>query len=146
MTNKNIAQILTYCGSLPFVFLTILNLFHKQYFFNIEVQKILIGYCVVISTFISGVHFCFCLKGEGSKIKNSILIFSNFITLIAFACLFLNNINASLIILILCYLINLLIDFIFYRNSLIENWFFYLRLKITIIVLFLLFLNFWHIF
>ncbi|MFT6107083.1 MAG: hypothetical protein ACJA0S_001254 [Rickettsiales bacterium] len=141
MKKAILAKILTLSGSLVFIFLTFLKFCGNDYFFKIEINSILIAYGAIILSFVSGMHFSYAILQD--KIPIRLLIFSNIIALFAWCCL-LMDFKLSLAILLLCYLFNILIDFIAHKNSIIEKWFFDLRLRISLIVMICLLINFWH--
>lgn len=142
MTKEQLTKILTYLGSIPFIFLTYLNFFEVNYLFNIEVSLILISYGAIILSFISGIHFSYAILQD--KINKPLLILSNIVALTAWLCV-LMNFTLALVIMIMGYVVNLLIDFLSYKNLVITRWFFNLRLRISVIVISCLVLNVWHI-
>ena len=131
MSKKILAKILTYLGAIPFIFFTYLIIIKQNYFFAISVKSLLLGYSVVILSFISGIYFAYAiLKNQYSL---SLLLISNIIALTAWCTIFIKY-QSALIILLTCYIIGILIDYICYKKSIIKKWFFMLRLKITFIV------------
>jgi hypothetical protein len=139
MKKQNLTKILTYCGSIPFLFLTYLYFAGIDSFFAINTSLILISYASIILSFISGMHFSYAILQN--KINNRLLILSNAISLTAWLCLLI-NFKLALLVIIIGYLFSLMIDHISYKNLIIEKWFFHLRIKITLIVVFCLILNF----
>jgi hypothetical protein len=143
MKKEQLTKILTYSGSIPFIFLTYLSLSRIDQFFTIDASLMLKAYSIVILSFVSGMHFSYAVLQD--KIKLRLLILSNLIAIMSWIC-FLLNFKLALISIIIGYVINLIIDFISYKKLIIEKWFFDLRLKISLIVIFCLFLNLWRIF
>ena len=132
MTNKITTQILTYLGVLPFVFFTILNVLAVEYFFNIKVNFLLIGYAVVILSFVSGLNFSYGLKQNNYAIYY--LIISNIIALIAYYHLLSTHYVFSYATILVAFLFCLVLDFYAYKAKIIAGWFFKLRLNITALV------------
>jgi len=143
----NLANILTYLGLVPFVFLTLLitnDVTTFSYTYPKE-EFFLISYAAIINSFISGIYFGYAISSSRSNISNKLLILSNIIALLAWLSLIVGIKSTSIIILILCYILNLIMDYFCYKNNIIEKWFFNLRLRISLIVIFCLVLSFWHI-
>lgn len=143
MKKEILAKILTYSGSLPFIFLTYIKISGSNYFFATSIDSILIAYGAIILSFISGMHFSYAILQD--KISIKLLILSNIIALFSWLSLLI-NFKFALAIILVCYLFNLIIDFISYQNAVIERWFFDLRLRISLVVIVCLVLNFWYIF
>ena len=142
MKKETLAKILTYLGAIPFIILTSIAVYGNNYIPSDFANIILMAYCAIILSFTSGMHFSYAILQD--KICVKILILSNIIALASWGSL-LVNFRLSFLIAIICFSINLIIDFVCYKNSIIERWFFNLRLRISIIVLICLILNFWHI-
>jgi hypothetical protein len=142
MNKISLTKLLTYSGSIPFILLTIIILSGKEYILQINITEALIFYSAIILSFISGIHFSYAiLKNLSYK---SILIVSVTIALFSWLSL-LVNIKIGFIILIACYVINIIIDRFAYEKKFISKWFFELRRNISIIVILVLILNFSHI-
>ncbi len=142
MKKEYLAKILTYSGSLPFILSTYLIFFDADKFFTIDISIILISYAAIILSFISGMHFSYAILQD--KISNRLLILSNVMAIIAWICLLI-NLKLALVFMMAGYISSLIIDFVSYRNLVIKKWFFNLRLRISLIIIFFLALNFWHI-
>lgn len=142
MKKEQLTKILTYCGSIPFLFLTYLSSLKATHFFTIDVSLILISYGAIILSFISGMHFSYAILQD--KISNRLLILSNMVALISWLCLLI-NFKLALVFIIIGYISNLIIDFVSYKNLVVEKWFFDLRLRISLVVISCLIWNFWHI-
>jgi len=134
---ENITKILTYLGALPFIIMTILKMMNINYFLNMSVNSLIITYSTIIISFICGMHFHYAIASN-KNIK--FLFISNIITLIAWSSLFM-PIKISFTILIVCYIFNLIIDFLAYKKLLIQKWFFKMRQNISIIVILCLLAN-----
>jgi hypothetical protein len=132
MNTKNLTKLLTYSGSIPFILLTIISFSGKEYILQINITEALIFYSAIILSFISGIHFSYAiLKNLSYK---STLITS--VTIALFSCLsLLVNIKTGFIILIACYIINIIIDRFAYEKKFISKWFYELRRNISIIVI-----------
>ena len=142
MKKEQLVKILTYSGSLPFIFLTCFRFSDLSQFVTIDTSLILISYGAVILTFISGMHFSYAILQN--KINTRLLIASNIMAIISWLCLLI-NFKLALVVMITGFISNLIIDLVSYKNSIIEKWFFNLRLKISLIVIFCLVLNFLNI-
>ncbi len=130
--HHQIIYLLTYLGSIPFVFFTILNILAIEYFFGYKTDFILVSYNVVILSFISGLNFSYGFKQH--HYAKYFLIISNFIALIACYNLLITNYYSSYIMLLLSLQICLILDFLAYRAHIMQYWFFKLRIIITLIV------------
>ena len=142
MKKEQLVKILTYSGSLPFIFLTCFRFCGLSQFFTIDTSLILISYGAIILTFISGMHFSYAILQN--KINTRLLIASNIMAIISWLCLLI-NFKLALVVMITGFISNFIIDLVSYKNSIIEKWFFNLRLKISLIVIFCLVLNFLNI-
>jgi len=143
MRKKQLTKILTYSGSIPFLFLTYLGFSKATNFLTLDISLILISYGAIILSFISGMHFSYSILQD--KNSNRLLIISNVVAIISWLCLLI-NFKLALVVMIIGYVLNLIIDFVSYKNLVIERWFFNLRLRISLIVISCLASNFWHIF
>ena len=139
MKKEQLTKILTYSGSTPFLFLTYLGFSKDSHFLTIDISLILISYSTIILSFISGMHFSYAILQD--KISNRLLILSNIVTLISWICLLI-SFKLALVFVTLGYISNLIIDFVSYKNLVVEKWFFNLRLRISLIVISCLVLNF----
>ena len=139
MKKEQLTKILTYSGSIPFLFLTYLGFSKDTHFLTIDISLILISYSTIILSFISGMHFSYAILQD--KISNRLLILSNIVTLISWICLLI-SFKLALVFVTLGYISNLIIDFVSYKNLVVEKWFFNLRLRISLIVISCLVLNF----
>ena len=132
MNKIYLTKLLTYSGSIPFILLTIIILSGKEYILQINITEALIFYSAIILSFISCIHFSYAiLKNLSYK---STLITSVTIALLSWLSL-LVNIRIGFIILIVCYVINIIIDRFAYEKKIISKWFYELRRNISIIVI-----------
>lgn len=136
MNEKNIfiARILTYMGTIPFLFLGMAVAFQvKDFDYNLA----LVAYGAVIISFLSGIHWAVFLFFS-QKCSRNLLLHSNFITLVGWLTVLpvWPRLAFSLQILLFIYL--LIIDFELYRSKIIPLWFFKLRFNATLIVVSLL--------
>jgi hypothetical protein len=136
--NKKLIIILTYCGSIPFIFFTYLKLKKQIFFLNINIDYLFLSYSTIILSFICGIHFAYALSR--SKLTAKFLLLSNICCLICWLALLIKA-HFALIILITLYCGNLYIDYLAYKNKLIKKWFIKLRVNITIIVLITILIN-----
>jgi hypothetical protein len=143
MKKERLTKILTYCGSIPLVFLTYLIFSKTTHFLAFNVTLMLISYSAIILSFTSGMHFSYAILQD--KICSKLLILSNIVALVSWLCLLI-NFKLALVVIIIGYIFNLIIDFVSYKNLVFEKWFLNLRLRISLIVVFCLVLNFWRIF
>mgnify|MGYP001805105115 CR=1 FL=1 len=86
MKKETLAKILTYSGSIPYIFFSYLNITNRELFFGIETTLVLIAYAAIITSFISGIHFSYATNQQEIAIR--LLLLSNIITLIAWITLF----------------------------------------------------------
>ena len=140
MKKETLAKILTYLGSIPFIFLTYVAIYGNNYIALNTANTVLMAYCAIILSFISGMHFSYAILQD--KISIKLLLFSNIIALASWFSL-LVSFKIALVIMLICYFFNLIIDLISYRNLIIEKWFFHLRLRISGIVMACVILNLW---
>ena len=143
MKKEWLIKILTYCGSIPFIFLTYLIFSKTTNFLAFNVTLMLVSYGAIILSFISGMHFSYAILQDKMHIR--LLVLSNIVALVSWLCLLI-NFKLALVVIIIGYIFNLIIDFVSYKNLVLEKWFFNLRLRISLIVIFCLVLNFWRIF
>ena len=143
MKKERLIKILTYCGSIPFIFLTYLIFSKTTHFLAFNVTLMLVSYGAIILSFISGMHFSYAILQDKMHIR--LLFLSNIVALVSWLCLLI-NFKLALVVIIMGYIFNLIIDFVSYKNLVLEKWFFNLRLRISLIVIFCLVLNFWRIF
>lgn len=134
-----LTKILTYLGAIPFIFLSYLNFINYQNIFSLNTSFIVLAYGAIILSFISGIHFCYAILQD--KFSQELLVLSNIIALISWLSLLLNSV-LGITILIFALFVNLLIDYKACKLGIIPNWFFSLRLRITLIVIISLTLNY----
>ncbi len=142
MKKNTLTKILTYSGSIPFIFFTCISCAGVTQFVEIEVNKVVVSYAAIILSSISGMHFSYAVIKD--RTTTTILILSNLIALSAWICLLI-NFKIALILTFIGYCANLIIDLVAYKKLVIKKWFFDLRLRISMLVMFCIFLNFWHI-
>lgn len=142
MKKERLTKILTYCGSIPFIFLTYLIFSKTTNFLAFNVTLMLVSYGAIILSFISGMHFSYAILQDKMHIR--LLVLSNIVALVSWLCLLI-NFKLALVVIIMGYIFNLIIDFVSYKNLVLEKWFFNLRFRISLIVIFCLVLNFWYI-
>lgn len=130
-----LAKILTYCGALPFIISILLIYFP---FGGLDGEKISQTYSAIIISFLSGIHWAASIFFTN---KNSphLLLMSNIITLAGWVSLFLTNSVLVTIVQASCFLFLLLLDLKLYKATILPEWFYKLRQKITVIVVSCLF-------
>ena len=142
MNEKNIraAQILTYTGIIPFLFLGIAVALHAGGF---DYSLALFAYGAVIISFLCGIHWAAFLFFSENCSRN-LLWHSNAITLIGWLSVLPVMSHLAFILQISSFACLLILDLELYRNKLIPSWFFHLRLNATLIVVLLLFITAWY--
>lgn len=129
---------LTYLGLLPFIFLSLINLFKIDLFF-INSEKALIFYSALILSFIGGIYFGISQNLEENK--NKILIISVLPQIFAWLILiFLENFALIKLSLIFCFLALIIIE-TYYFSKFIDKDFLKMRCKATVIVILFLSLS-----
>ena len=141
MNTKKIwmARILTYSGLLPFLILNIAIILNPNI---IPIRWALYSYAAVIISFISGIHWAAYLFFPNRCFPH-LLLQSNLITLLGWFALFLGRSQATLIIQGLCFICLLRIDFDLHQKKIISPCFFDLRLRVSIVLILLLFIGCW---
>lgn len=129
MSKKLIATILTYAGTIPFIFIAILSTF-KPDVLGVSSALLLMSYGAVIVSFISGTHWSIYLLKD---IPINLFIRSNIITLFAWISVILLN-TFSPFILIICLLYLLYIDQKLEKINITSDWYLQMRMIATIIV------------
>ena len=125
MNAKKIIMALSYLGVLPFAFGLLLKL-HPIYPLTIWI----FSYGAVIASFIAGSHWSLAMT---HKIKNEFILLSNVITLVAWICVFIPN-RVGILLLIMCFVSLLFIDYQFYKIGIIEKWYMTMRKYVTLAV------------
>ena len=133
----NIQYLLSYLGLIPYIIILI----DKYFFFQIKEQisiNFLIYYTLIILVFIGSLNW-----DLESKIKKSLVIYgfipSLFSTVIIVLNLYNLNINYLILLLITLLLLQVLFDYFFiYSNKFNKDPFFFLRLPLTIAIIFLI--------
>ena len=138
-----LTKALTYSGLLPFILLSCCGLLQIDKLFGITILDIFISYGAVILSFIAGIHFAYAIMQH--KLNTLLLILSNIIALLCVLCLFLEH-SLALFFLMLGYLVNMWIDFIAYQHCITDKWFLNLRLRVSLIVMVCLLLQFYYTF
>jgi hypothetical protein len=133
-----LTKLLTYAGSIPFIFLTILNLKGTQTIYGADVTKTLIAYAAIILSFVAAIHFAYGIMQD--QYANSFLIKSNIIALAAWVALLI-EFQLAILIILTGFIITTFIDICAFKKSVIPEWFFKLRMRISIIVIICLSLN-----
>jgi hypothetical protein len=138
MDKITIAKFLTYAGSIPFIFLTILNLKGTQTIYGTDVTKALIAYAAIILSFVAAIHFAYGIIQD--QYAKSFLIKSNVIALAAWIALLI-QFKLAILIILAGFIITTFIEICAFKKAVIPEWFFKLRIRISIIVIICLSLN-----
>ncbi|MBL6785562.1 MAG: DUF3429 domain-containing protein [Rickettsiales bacterium] len=133
-----LAKLLTYAGSIPFIFLTILNLKGIHITYGIDVKEAMISYAAIILTFVAAIHFAYGIMQE--EYAKSFLIKSNVIALASWFALMI-EFKFAILIILTGFIITTFIEICAFKKSVIPEWFFKLRIQISIIVIICLSLN-----
>ena len=133
-----LTKLLTYAGSIPFIFLTILNLKGTQIIYGADVKQALIAYAAIILSFVAAIHFAYGIMQD--QYANSFLIKSNIIALAAWVALLI-EFQLAIFIILTGFIITTFIDICAFKKSVNPEWFFKLRMRISIIVIICLSLN-----
>lgn len=134
MPTQTIAKLLTFAGVIPFVGLTILSVSGAD-LLTVHPAHALLLYGAVIVSFLSGIHWGQALSHPGAK---PLLWHSNVVALLAWLAV-LQTVSVGVAILIICLVYLLALDYKLFKQSIITNWFWRLRLQATSIVLLSLF-------
>jgi hypothetical protein len=127
-------KLLTYLGTLPFLFSAIYSA-SEQY---IQFANTLVdSYSILIIAFISGMHWALYMASNQNDIKPNLFVISNVLALIAWFVVIMGDLITPLkaMIFISLFLILLLIDNRLHKATIIETWFFKLRIIATLIVI-----------
>ena len=134
--NQILAQILGYCGLIPFLISNILVYFYPDKY---DVSEIITIYSYIIISFLGGIYWGVGLKNNLNTIKYyfvstlpAILIFINL--------LFITNQLFKFIYIIIILNLFLLIEILFLKNIRLSRWFYLLRIRLNILLTLLLFI------
>ncbi len=137
MKNKSLtAKILTYAGTLPFLFAGIGQFFIDD-IFGIDLVTIATAYGAIIVSFVAGIHWGVFLFKDSPM---NLFIHSNVIALLSWSSLLVPAI-AGFFILAASFVYLILIDLTLKKKEIIEPWFFQIRLQATLIAIVTLTLN-----
>jgi Protein of unknown function (DUF3429) len=131
LTNRRrIVTALTAAGIIPFAGLALLSWFQTHIpYTSIAIDFLVLSYAAVIISFIAGTHWGVALLTEDT---GSLLIWSNIITLAAWAGLSLPIVILSVQTMIICLCLLLWLDFKLYKAGLHPKWYITLRGTITL--------------
>lgn len=136
MPKQDIAKVLTYAGTLPFLGVVLASLSGLD-LMGFDPKHVILSYGAVIISFICGIHWGLYLYREAPL---NLFIHSNVVTLIAWFALLLGLSkwqpfsNIAPWLLIGCFIYLLWVDRLLFRKDLHENWFMTLRTHATLIV------------
>lgn len=133
----NLAQLLTYLGTLPVLIALALKFYNPLEIDGIVISKF---YAAIIVSFISGIHWGIYLLST-KEVKINLFITSNIIALIAWGSLIYQDVFSMIILQIICFLLLLYIDTKLYRKNFLQKWFYELRVNATLIISIALLLN-----
>ena len=130
----SIASVLTFAGSVPFVFAAIVMYWDLERLPLIgDVQKVIDVYGLVIVVFIAGSFWGISVNLAGKK-RNALMVISNAITLLAFFSYFWLKIIPFQLVLIFLLVALLVVDYWLYFLEVNTKEYVALRLVVSIIV------------
>lgn len=131
LTNRRrIVTALTTAGIIPFASLALLSWYQTHFpYTSIAIDFLVLGYAAVIISFIAGTHWGVSLLTENTA---RLLIWSNIITLAAWAGLSIPDVMLSALTMIICLSLLLWIDFKLYKSGIHPKWYIILRAAITL--------------
>lgn len=136
MSFKRTAHFLTYLGALPFYVLLIALFSSLEWpVWRSEVVKIYFGYSAIILSFITGIQWGLLIKKDDQPpVALFFLISTNIVALLSWVFLFVGNIDLKIVAYLSLYIYQLFVDKRLLRYQMIPEWFYALRLRITLIV------------
>ena len=152
MRLKKTINLLTYAGSIPFIILTLALFLPKGIYAQSSsiTLMILINYTAIITSFMAGSQWGLAIKLERDP-ASFLLFFSTATSVLSWISLaalsFSSSHTTKIFIFTTCLLICLLITQLIvdiriaYKKKVIEKWYYSLRMKITTVVLFFLFVS-----
>jgi hypothetical protein len=142
------AWLLSIAGLLPFSIITIEIWSGVNFFadiFSANAEFVFFGYGAAILSFLGGIMWAFALNIQGkTHLAIWLLTLSVCPPLVAWCSLMLQPENIAWILLLGGFLSQLKIEHILMQLQIIPNWFWQLRLRISLIVCSLILLNFLH--
>ncbi len=131
---KKYYPVLTYAGTLPFIFCTLCFIFNIQTVPVLgQVNQILGTYSIIISSFIAGSHWGIHLN-LSDKWEVYLPIFSNINAVFIWISFIIFPFKVLLIILVISFFALLLIDLNLFKKDLISRKYFHTRSLVTLIV------------
>jgi len=131
---KKYYPVLTYAGTLPFIFCTLCFIFNIQTVPVLgQVNQILGTYSIIISSFIAGSHWGIHLN-LSDKWEVYLPIFSNINAVFIWISFIIFPFKVLLIILVISFLALLIIDLNLFKKDLISRKYFHTRSLVTLIV------------
>jgi len=131
---KKYYPVLTYAGTLPFIFCTLCFIFNIQTVPVLgQVNQILGTYSIIISSFIAGSHWGMHLN-LSDKWEVYLPIFSNINAVFIWISFIIFPFKVLLIILVISFLALLIIDLNLFKKDLISRKYFHTRSLVTLIV------------
>ncbi|MDO9520309.1 MAG: DUF3429 domain-containing protein [Pseudohongiella sp.] len=129
-----VANILTYCGTLPLIGSVIILFFPMAVpMAGLDGAFIASTYSAVIISFLCGIHWAAYLF-FAEKCPRNLLISSNVVALLAWVSLLTSNQLTTTLIQVLCFLYLLALDLKLRDTGILADWFFRLRRNATIVV------------
>ncbi len=131
--------ILSLAGALPFALNIMINqeIVPASYLSILFSNKNTLTYGAIILSFLSGIQWGLVISSQLTSYK-SLLISSNIVTLAAWASTLLPNLSTSLILLIMGFIYQLIIDIHLGNKAFFPSWYTRLRKAVTLIVIMLL--------
>ncbi len=131
MQERKLMKILTYLGSIPFLFGTVSYYFQVKS--NIDFQYFVLSYSAIILSFLGGIHWGYALAKNKSATFH--IAWSNIVALTAWFALLMLDESQVLWVLIIAFGSCFIVDFILAKKKSFPDWFISLRFKISIIVI-----------
>jgi len=145
MTRQTLARTLTYLGAIPFIGLS----FYIYSGMTVVMSqatafKLFVTYAAVILTFLAGIHWGVALNPK-HKASQTLFVSSNVMALTAWLSLNLSKTSQTLLLLLIGFVVQLIIDTVLYRKHWLREWFFKLRAIASAIVIGSLLLVYYHL-
>lgn len=130
-SNIKLANTLTFLGSIPFLVPATASLLG---FRNAHMHALVLGYGAIIASFLSGMHWGLYLR-HAEQTRINLLITSNIVALAAWISLIIPINYWQYALQIACFTLLLVIDHQLTKTQVHAQWFFNLRVWITVVVI-----------
>ena len=139
---QRIAALLTYAGTLPLVIASLGPIAHI--ISPGDALHIALTYSAIIVSFLAGIHWA-CYLFYSEKCPRNLLLTSNAVALLSWLSLLVHQPLWSVLLLMLCFLYLLVLDFKLMRAAILPSWFYSLRRNATVIVVLALSITMRHV-